>query len=66
MYEKRIEIIKVPTEENMAVVLTKAVDSTKLEWHIGAIHACTSKDRHGLTPGLDYGKEEGTEVEEEE
>ena len=66
VYEKKIEIIKVPTEENIADVLTKAVDSTKLDWHIGAINAWTSKDRHGLTPGLDYGKDEETEIEEEE
>ena len=66
VYEKSVEIIKVPTEENLADVLTKAVDSIKLRKHIADINAWTSKDRHELTPGLDYGKQEEEDVEEEE
>ena len=50
----------------MADVLIKAVDSVKLRKHIEDINAWTSRDRHELTPGLDYGKEEEEEVEEEE
>ena len=66
VYDKSVEILKVPTEEHLADVLTKAVDSIKLRKHIEDINAWTSNDRHELTPGLDYGKQEEEEVEEEE
>jgi len=66
VYEKSVEIIKAPTEEHLADVLTKTVDSIKLRKHIGDINAWTSKGRHALTPGLDYGKQEEEDIEEEE
>ena len=66
VHSKKVEVIKAPTEENIADVLTKAVDGIKLDWHIGAISAWTSKDRHELAPGLDHGKLETEEEDEEE
>jgi hypothetical protein len=66
VYEKSVEIIKVPPEENLADVLTKVVDSIKLRKHIGDISAWINKDRHELTPGLDYGKQTEEDIEEEE
>ena len=67
VYYGKIELIKVKTEENLADVFTKAVDSISLNWHIESVGAWTTKDRHILTPKLDYGKlEEETQEEEEE
>ena len=45
MYDGKIELIKARTEENLADVLTKAVDGNNLSWHIENINAWTTKDR---------------------
>ena len=66
MYDGKIELIKARTEENLADVLTKAVDGDNMSWHIEHISAWTTKDRHALTPKLDYGKLEEEQEEDED
>jgi len=66
VYEGSIEVVRVGTEENFVDVLTKAVDGNRVSWHIGAVNAWTSTDRHGLTPNLDYRNLEEDGLEEDE
>ena len=62
-----IVIHKVPTEDNLADALTKAVDAQTIQTHVNGINAERLRDRHPLCPSLDDDKEEdkGEEAEEE-
>ena len=54
-----IKLTKVKSEVNLADMLTKAVDSTSIEYHMSNVNAFRSNDRHSLAPQLDYMKGEG-------
>ena len=62
-----IVIHKVPTEDNLADALTKAVDAQTIQTHVKGTNAERLSDRHPLCPRLDDDKEEdkGEEAEEE-
>ena len=55
---KEIVIAKVPTEENLADALTKAVDAHVINKHVLGVHAEILCDRHPLTPEIDAKEEE--------
>ena len=57
---KEIVIHKVPTEENLADALTKAVDAQTIAKHVSGIHAERLCDRHPLCPSLSEKEEEET------
>ena len=55
---KEIVIMKVPTEDNLADALTKAVDAQVITKHVLGIHAQILCDRHPLTPKIDIEEDE--------
>ena len=55
---KEIVIMKVPTEDNLADAVTKAVDAQVITKHVLGIHAQILCDRHPLTPKIDTNDEE--------
>ena len=62
-----IVIHKVPTEDNLADALTKAVDAQTIQTHVNGTNAERLSYRHPLCPSLDDDKEEdkGEEPEKE-
>ena len=57
--KKEICVVKVPSEENLADALTKAVDSETLKFHIKGVGAEVRNDRHEMAPKIeDAGSEE--------
>ena len=52
VYEGKMEIVKVRSEENMADALTKALDSKGIRSHVEGIGAEVRMGRHPLAPKL--------------
>ena len=50
VYEGRITLEKISTEDNLADALTKPVDGKHLEWHVEECGGIISRDRHALMP----------------
>ena len=57
---------KVGTQENLADMLTKSVDSKTMQYHVSGINAEYRTDRHPLLPKLDQEKNSAVEMEEDE
>ena len=57
--KKEIVLIKVKSEENLADMLTKPVDSSSINYHMTSTNSFRMDDRHPLAPQLDYMKGEG-------
>ena len=55
---KEIVIDKVPTEENLADALTKAVEAQVIGKHVFGVNAQILCDRHPLTPKIDTKEDE--------
>ena len=43
-----MEVVKVPTEENLADALTKGVESSTFKFHVQRVGAETTRDRHKM------------------
>ena len=53
MNRKEVTVEKVPTEENLADVLTKGVESETLKYHVQGIGAEIRRDRHEIAPKME-------------
>ena len=50
VYDGKIKLEKINTEDDLADALTKPVDAKHLEWHVEACGGTISRDRHKLMP----------------
>ena len=54
-----MEVVKVPTEENLADALTKGVESETLKFHVRGVGAEIRNDRHEMAPATEDEKSDG-------
>ena len=61
--KKEMEVVKVPTDENLADALTKGVEPETLKFHVHGVGAEIRRDRHELAPKTEDEKSEELEAQ---
>ena len=57
-----MEVVKVPTDENLADAMTKGMESETLKFHVHGVGAEIRRDRHELAPKSEDEKSEALEA----